>query len=332
MILKLAILGVTLAMLVVLPVDAGQPTTPLERGRMYTAWFYAGETAALWGLMSAELRQSIGSEEALRALRADLTAQLGAEQQVIDETVTQLLRYHVYARTAAFEKSAAPVELRWSFDANGMIAGFFIRPAQAPAPSRFLEYETRTHLRLPFDGAWYVFWGGRSVIQNYHAVATDQRFAYDFLVERDQRTHEGDGTANEQYFCFGRPVLAPGDGEVVAAVDGIPENQPGVMNPEQPLGNHVIIDHGNGEFSFLAHLQTGSVAVAAGERVAAGAQIGRCGNSGNSSEPHLHYHLQTTPDAGRGEGLPAQFQSYLADGVHVDRGEPKQGQTVENAN
>ena len=114
------------------------------------------------------------------------------------------------------------------------------------------------------------------------------------------------------------------------AEDGIAENLPGVMNAEQPLGNHVILDHGNGEYSFLAHFKNGSLAVSVGDEVAAGDILGLCGNSGNSSEPHLHYHLQTTPTFGAGDGLPAQFLNYLADGKSVANGEPTRGQHIKN--
>jgi murein DD-endopeptidase MepM/ murein hydrolase activator NlpD len=100
------------------------------------------------------------------------------------------------------------------------------------------------------------------------------------------------------------------------------------MNEEQVLGNHVIIDHGNQEFSFLCHLQNGSVTVKPGQTLAAGDALGRCGNSGRSSEPHLHYHMQNKPEPFRGEGLPAQFSNYRAGDTVVPRGEPKRGETV----
>lgn len=114
------------------------------------------------------------------------------------------------------------------------------------------------------------------------------------------------------------------------ATDGLSDNKPGVMDRDHPTGNHVILDHGNGEFSFLAHLKQGSVAVKVGDRVKPGDKLGLCGNSGNTSEPHLHYHLQTTAKFGAGEGLPAQFLNYIADGKEVARGEPVQGQTIRN--
>ena len=96
-------------------------------------------------------------------------------------------------------------------------------------------------------------------------------------------------------------------------------------------GNQVVIDHGHAEFSFLAHLQQGSVAVQPGQSVAPGDTLGLCGNSGNSSEPHLHYHLQDSGEFGAGEGKPAQFRNYTADGEWVEVGEPVQGQRIRPA-
>ena len=93
-------------------------------------------------------------------------------------------------------------------------------------------------------------------------------------------------------------------------------------------GNYVVIDHGNGEYSFLCHLMKGSVSVAEGQPVKAGAQIARCGNSGHATAPGLHYHLQNTPRLFDGDGLPAQFQSYVADSQAIDRGEPLWDQFV----
>ena len=99
----------------------------------------------------------------------------------------------------------------------------------------------------------------------------------------------------------------------------------------EPCGNHVVLDLGNEEYLFIAHLQTGSVKVKPGDHVKAGDAMGLCGNSGNSSEPHLHIHLQTTPRFGDGKGLPLQFQHYEADKKPVDRGEPTRGQAISDA-
>jgi hypothetical protein len=270
----------------------------------------------------------LDGEEGLQIFRQQIQDQLGAEVEMLDEEISSQQGVDLYRRVVRFEKTEQVFVVEWAFT-DATIEGFQIAPdSQSEAPSEYLEYETKTNLRLPFDGEWFVFWGGRTVEQNYHAASIDQRFAYDFLVVKDDVTHQGEGTTNEDYYCFGLEIVAPADGVVIEAVDGITDQTPGEMNPEQPLGNYIVLDHGNGEFSFLSHLQQGSVAVAEGDEVKAGDVLGRCGNSGNSSEPHLHYHLQTTATPFEGEGLPAQFEGYIADGKTVDRGEPVQGQTT----
>jgi len=123
-------------------------------------------------------------------------------------------------------------------------------------------------------------------------------------------------------------ILAPADGTVLDAVDGLPDQAIGTRNTKAITGNHVMLDLGNGEYAMLAHLRQGSVAVKAGQRVVAGQELGRCGNSGNTSEPHLHFHLQDAPEFGQGNGLPAFFERYVADGEVVERGEPVRGQTI----
>ena len=115
---------------------------------------------------------------------------------------------------------------------------------------------------------------------------------------------------------------------MTVAVDGLPDQAIGASDREQPAGNHVVLDLGDGEFAFLAHLRQHSVTVKQRDKVAPGQVLGRCGNSGNSSEPHLHVHLQTTPDLATGEGPPAFFENYIADGTLVDRGKPLQGQVI----
>ena len=91
-----------------------------------------------------------------------------------------------------------------------------------------------------------------------------------------------------------------------------------------------MLELGNGEYAVVAHMQKGSVRVRIGDRVRAGALLGRTGNSGNSSEPHLHFHLQDRPGLFAGaRGVPISFVDYRANGGRVDRGSPIQGQFVE---
>jgi len=307
--------------------DAGaQFDHVLADGRALTTAFAAGDSAAIWPRMTDEMRQALGSEAALAELDRQVETGLGAEQEIVSEYAQPANAYLAYMRTARHERGV--VVTQWTLDKDGRIAGFFIRPAAQAAPSAHLDYETKALLALPFDGEWFVFWGGRTPDANYHAVDPGQRFAVDLTVLRDGSNHKGDGTRPEDYHCWDEPVRAPAGGTIVSTADDLPDQAIGSTDAANPAGNHVVIDLGNGEYAFLAHLRRGSVAVKEGEAVTKGQELGRCGNSGNTSEPHLHIHLQTSPTLGKGEGLPAFFNAYMADGKPVARGELLRGQSV----
>lgn len=127
----------------------------------------------------------------------------------------------------------------------------------------------------------------------------------------DGKTQRGGGTRNEDYYAFGREVLAPGDGTVIEVIEGVRDNAPGSMNPYSALGNCVVIEHRKLEVSVLAHLKLGTSVVKVGDKVKRGQLLGKCGNSGNSSEPHLHYHLQNSPVLQDGLGIPCVFQKVV---------------------
>ena len=296
----------------------------LDDGRDLTARFFTGDVAPIWARMTPQLRAVLGSPDGLAGFQRKVQAELGVEQSVVEERAEG----SVYRRIARFSKTGRNIEVLWAFDPNGGIAGFYVRPGDAvqEAPTRFAGYVPKTRLTLPFDGAWTVVWGGATLAQNYHASTRDQRFALDLLVVVDGATHRGPALAD--HFAFGRPILAPADGTVVEAVDGLPDLAPGTRDPEHAMGNHVVIDHGNGEYSFLCHLQNGSVRVRLGQMTKSGDVIGKCGNSGNTSEPHLHYHLQNSPRPFDGDGLPPAFSGYVADGKPVARAVPLKGQVV----
>jgi murein DD-endopeptidase MepM/ murein hydrolase activator NlpD len=111
--------------------------------------------------------------------------------------------------------------------------------------------------------------------------------------------------------------------------DSLPDQQPGSMDPAHPVGNGVIVDHGNGEFSLLAHMQPGSLRVKVGDAVDANAVLGLVGNSGNTTEPHIHYHLMDGPDMARAEGLPVRFREILVDGERMPWAEVVKGETIQ---
>jgi hypothetical protein len=144
-----------------------------------------------------------------------------------------------------------------------------------------------------------------------------QRFAIDWLIVDDSgRTHVGDREKNESYHAEGKEAIAVADGVVAVTKDGIPENVPGITSRAVPItletvgGNHVILDIGRGRYAFYAHLRPGSLRVKPGDRVKRGQVVGLVGNSGNSTEPHLHFHLMDGTSPLGSEGIPYVHDSF----------------------
>jgi murein DD-endopeptidase MepM/ murein hydrolase activator NlpD len=186
-----------------------------------------------------------------------------------------------------------------------------------------------TKMKLPFKGEWSVTWGGDTKEQNYHVESVAQKNAFDFLIYDEKGlTHKGTGEANEDYYAFGKELYAPCDGEVVLVVDGIKDNIPGVLNPIYIPGNTVIIKTANGEFVFFAHFKQHSIVVKQGQKVTTGALLGLCGNSGNSSEPHLHFHLQNTEDMTKATGAKCFFDQLKVNGVLKSDYSPVKGDKI----
>ena len=136
-----------------------------------------------------------------------------------------------------------------------------------------------------------------------------ERFAIDYVqLQPDGRTVTGDPTQLTSYPYYGDDIHAVSDGPVVSAVDKLPDQVPGA-NPsglqlDEYGGNYIVQDIGNGNYAFYAHLKPGSVRVKPGDALTTGQVIAALGNSGNSSAPHLHFHVMSTPDPLRSDGLP----------------------------
>lgn len=200
----------------------------------------------------------------------------------------------------------------------------------------YLNYQTKTDLELPFEGEWYVTAGGRTHLAGGHHFithGTGQRYAYDIFKVVNDSGYSGNGGTNEDTYTFGARINAPGDGKIIALENNIEDNsRPGIINDNitnsNIAGNYIMIDHLNGEYSMMAHFKKGTIIVSIGDTVVKGQEVGKAGNSGNSSGPHLHYHLQNTPEYLNGTGLPAQFINYYEDNVSVERGEPIRGQMI----
>lgn len=160
--------------------------------------------------------------------------------------------------------------------------------------------------RFPVNGNWRVH-------RTHYGVANDQAYALDLVLDAPFPT--GSVMKNPDFPSYGQPVVADARGVVVIAVDGVPDNTPGSNNVYDMHGNFVVIDHENGEFSLFAHLMPGTVRVQPGMPIAAGTEIGRCGNSGHSSMPHLHWQVMSSAHATGATGIPPRFVPYQRNGV-----------------
>jgi murein DD-endopeptidase len=157
----------------------------------------------------------------------------------------------------------------------------------------------------------------RALIPIDGRAAIAQRFAIDWVRLRDDgKTFQGDEKDNKNYLAYGTEALAVADGVVTETKDGIPQNIPGENSRAVPItletvgGNHVILDIGGGNFAFYAHLQPGSLRVKLGDKVRRGQVVGLVGNSGNSTEPHLHFHIENGNSPLGAEGLPYSLASF----------------------
>jgi hypothetical protein len=188
-------------------------------------------------------------------------------------------------------------------------------------------------LALPFRGWWIVRNSPARRVPSHgtHLFATT--YAMDFVAVRGRRTATTRDWRTllatepvDRFFAFGRPILAPVAGRVVAVHDGEPDHEarrsqvtllPYAVTQAARVrggagavaGNHVILECAGG-YVVLAHLRQGSLRVVPGETVTAGQELGGCGNSGNSTQPHLHIQAMDDADPFRARGLPMAFRDY----------------------
>jgi hypothetical protein len=159
--------------------------------------------------------------------------------------------------------------------------------------------------QLPFNGRWFVMQGGDTPNVNQHMTVGAQAFGVDFAKVGGPSQRQltlGTPSKVEDFFSWGEPVLAPAAGTVVSVVNDRLDNPLGTKDAEHPAGNYLVIRIAEQRFVYLAHMQRGSVSVKAGDAVKRGQRVGLCGNSGNSDFPHIHLHVQDTPDLNMGRG------------------------------
>ena len=145
-------------------------------------------------------------------------------------------------------------------------------------------------------------------------------FAVDWVRLEDDLPATGDGSAVDQWFGYGAEVRSVADGTVVYARDDMPDQAPGatvrgIDRPEDFGGNQVIVQTAPDVYAFYAHLQPGSVAVRVGDTVTTGQPVGRLGNSGHSTAPHLHFGLLETPNDVTGMAVPFAIDDWTLAGT-----------------
>ncbi len=203
------------------------------------------------------------------------------------------------------------------------------KPEEARVTLAVRADTVKTKMVFPLAGRWMVVVAGTP--HGGHRWALPEAFAYDIArIGDDDKSYRGQGQKLSDYYAYGAPVLAAGDGVVREVVDDQPEDSAILRRPGESFdaygdrmgqmqmtllkkgdraigGNSVLIDHGNGEYSLYAHLKPGSVAVKPGQAVKAGQPIGKLGASGNATEPHLHFQVCDGPSPLHCAGVPLAF-------------------------
>ncbi|MFN8276589.1 MAG: urea transporter [Chitinophagales bacterium] len=210
---------------------------------------------------------------------------------------------HVPAYTTAFTLSTLAVLYFLKWRHAPMHLHLVVQQFCSPEKNLRQYFITRENYRyskfypitLPFWGEWMVSQGHDGAITHLGEWSK----AFDFvLLDEEMKTYANPGTMLEDFYCYNKPVLAPGDGYVSALLDGVEDNDVADVNTEKNWGNSIVIDHGGGLFSQISHLRKHSFKVYPGAYVKRGDVLGLCGNSGRSPEPHIHFQLQTTAEIG----------------------------------
>lgn len=182
----------------------------------------------------------------------------------------------------------------------------------------------------PVTGRWSALNSPADKVPSHGTRGYGQAYAIDIVAEPEDHARPRFGwwpivRRSRDFPAFGQPLLAVADATVVHASDHRRDHLSrnsypallflfaesifrDVSGPGRMVGNHVILDLGGGTYAMYAHLQRGSLAVREGDKVRAGDQLARCGNSGNSSEPHVHFQLMDGPDLYTAEGVPFSWR------------------------
>ena len=256
------------------------------------------------------------SNEMQKALPLEKTTEflMGLRSQAGQITRREFVKY-VNGTYASYKTNfeQAVFALNISVDNDSKINGLFVKPFVADNLPKLERNSTK--LILPFKDEWTVFWGGDTKELNYHVINQAQKNAFDILITNAHgSSFKTDGKTNEDYYAFGKELFAPCDGEVMLVVDGVKDNMVGEMNPFNAGGNTIILKTANNEYLVFCHFKHQSIKVKEGQKIKQGELLGLCGNSGNSSEPHLHFHIQNIENLNTATGVKCYFDKIIVNG------------------
>lgn len=288
----------------------------------FKQYYNSSEYHEIFEMFSQEMKSALPFDKTTKFL-AGLKSQAGSISEM--EFLKYDRSYALYK--TIFERGVFVLSL--SADQNRKINGLLVKPYKEDTLPKLGRNSTA--LILPFNGEWTVVWGGDTKELNYHVESEAQKNAFDIVrTDQDGKTFRTNGKTNEDYYAFGQNLIAPCDAEVVLVVDGIKDNNPGTLNPIYIPGNTVILETANKEYLFFAHFKQHSIVVEQGQRVKQGDLLGQCGNSGNSSEAHIHFHIQNIEDMNTATGAKCYFAEILVNGELRKDYSPIQGERVKN--
>jgi murein DD-endopeptidase MepM/ murein hydrolase activator NlpD len=282
----------------------------------FQSFYNAEKYDSIFSLFSAETKKALPLDN-ITAFLQNMQSQFGPI------TKRQLIKSE--GKNASYKASFERGTFIWNIavDKHLSILGFTFVPDK--------NARNITKLQLPFKGQWDVVWGGDTKELNYHVQSEAQKNAFDILIKDNTgNSFKTDGKHNEDYYAFGKELTAPCDGEIMMVIDGVKDNVPGTMNPSYVTGNTVIIKTVNNEFLLFAHFKNHSVKVKEGQKVKQGQLLGLCGNSGNSSEPHLHFHIQNVENMNMATGIKCYFDKLVVNGELKTDYSPIQKDKIKN--
>ena len=205
------------------------------------------------------------------------------------------------------------------------------KPILEKGSLKVINHKSKNEYHFPLKGTWLV--GGAPSLISHHRWGSIQEFAFDLVkIGANSTTHTGDGSKLSDYYAYGEPIYAIGDGKVISTYTEATESDKNLKQPNETseqylkrsaadqekllakgfsyvMGNHIIIQHDNGEYSYYLHLKSGSIKVKTGDIIKRGQPIAALGHSGNSTEPHLHFHVTDGSDMAYSRSIPVSFKN-----------------------